>query len=521
MMDTLETTSKRTDDNKVELTVSFTAEDVQKRIDVIYKDAGKARIPGFRSGKAPRHILENYYGGKTYFLAQATDGLINDSLSLAIDQEGYVPLDKPSVAEIEPVEEGKDYSYTTVFTVRPLLTLNSYDPVQIELPGEEPTEEEIEGQINSTLQYYVDFKEITDRPVQENDFLSLDLEISSDSGRIDSLCGEGLHYEMSTTTMPVPLDTHLVGMKIGETKEFDLSLSPEEASRIKGDMPSHVIATVKQIKEYIKPELTDEWVKEKIEFDSVQDFRDRITEMLKSRKSQQIGMLRERLAIEELASRLEGEPTDILVMLTEQDMYRDFFSTLQRNNLTFDAYLANANITPAAFREETRKEAVAGTTQALALDALARHLGFEITEEEIREEFSSSGTKDPEALMQQWKDNGRISEIRDGLLRIKASVHVIENAVVFEPGKKPAAKKPAKKAVKAEKAEKGEKDASTTKADKAVKAEKAEKADKAVKTEKAAKTVKADKTATTDKTAKTAKADKTAKAEKGNTKEKA
>ena len=456
-METLETTSKRTDESKIELTVSFSADDVQKRIDAVYKEAGKARIPGFRPGKAPRRVLENHYGGKAYFLAQATDELVTDSLPLAIDQEGLVPLDKPEIGGLDLVEEGKAFSYVATFTVRPLLELTSYDPVQIELPSEEPTPDEIEEQIDVMLQYYYDFEEVTGRPVQEKDFVTLELSVSADGEQVTPMTGDSIPYELNTGIMPKSFDDQLIGMEIGETKEFDFGLTPNEGTWMSNATQSHAVATVKEIKAKARPELTDEWVKEKIEFDSVQDFRDRIADSLKARKLQEIASLREQLAAEELASRLIGEPPSLLITQTEQEMYRDFFSQLQRNNQTFDTFLASADMSADKFRENIKKQATEVTAQALAFDALARHLGFEVTDEEIREEFKSSGADDPEALYQRWAENGRISEVRDGLLRIKASQHTDDSAVVFEVGKKPVAKKAAKKTDKPEKVEKDEK----------------------------------------------------------------
>ncbi|MCL1847668.1 MAG: trigger factor, partial [Coriobacteriia bacterium] len=357
-MGTLETLSKRTDENKIELTVSMSADEVLKHIDSAYKEAGKVRIPGFRHGKAPRRVLENHYGGKQYFLAQATDEIMSDSLPIAIDQEGLVPLDKPQIKELDLVEEGKDYAYTATFTVRPHLELSSYEPVQIELPSEEPDPEEVEEQIYGMLEYYIDLVDVTDRPVQAQDYVNLELEVTSDNERVEPLTGDNIPYELNRGTMPAAFDRQLIGMSIGEKKEFDFSAEPGEQTWLDSTALSHAVATVREIKAKIRPELTDEWVKEKIEFDSVQDFRDRITDSLRAQKKQELSSLKIRLVSEELASRLQGEVPQILVTLTEQDIYRDFFSSLQRNNQTYDGFLASTGLTPETFRKNTKQQPI-------------------------------------------------------------------------------------------------------------------------------------------------------------------
>ncbi|MDR0346894.1 MAG: trigger factor [Coriobacteriales bacterium] len=452
-MATLETTSKRSDEDKIELTVTIPASEAQSAIDASYKKAGKARIPGFRPGKAPRRVLENYYGGKEYFQAQATDELLKKSLPLAIDAEGHVPLSKPEITELDLIEEGKDYCFTATFPVRPQFELSSYGPVQIELPSEEPTPEEIDQRVDVMLGYYIDFEDVTDRAVQGGDYLTLGMEITRDGQRIEGLSGEDLPYQLESGGMPASFDENLLGMEIGETREFDF-LIPSQNAEEEGDegKPMHVVATVKGIRTGIKPELTDAWVKEKIEFDSVDEFKGRIADSIRTQKQSDLAALRERLISEELALRLQGEPPSVLVAQTEQSVYRDFFTSLQQSGRTLDDFLASMNVTFDAFREDVKRQAIEITAQGLALDALARHLAYEATDDEVREEFASIDADDPEGRYQQWKEDGRLSEIREGLLRMKAARYINENAEVFEPGKKPAAKKAATKKAAGKKA---------------------------------------------------------------------
>lgn len=451
----METTGTRNEENKIALTVTFAAEEVQKHIDAAYKQAAKVRIPGFRPGKAPRKVLENHYGGKEYFQAEATDDLVRQSLPLAIDSQGHVPLNKPEIGELDLVEEGKDYSYTATFTVRPVLELNSYEPVQIELPDEEPTPEEIEQQVDVMLDYYIDFTDVTDRGVEPGDFLMLKTEISSDGERIESMSGDSIPHNLGSGNMPAAFDDQLLGMEIGQTKEFELSFADGEGNLVDQDKQAHAVVTVNAIQSRQKPELTDEFVKERLEFDSVEEFKTRITDSLRARKKSELASLKDRLISVELAERLIGEPSELLITETEQGIYRDFFNSLQRSNQTFDTFLNNANISPEDFRDDIRRQATEVAAEALALDAFARHLGLEVNDDELREEFEMSGAEDPQALLAQWQDNGRLSEVREGILRSKAARQVTEAAEVFEPGKKPepkkaAAKRPAAKVAKAE-----------------------------------------------------------------------
>ncbi|MDR1422347.1 MAG: trigger factor [Coriobacteriales bacterium] len=446
MRSALETSSTRAENNRVHLSATIAAVDVDRGIKAAYKEAGKARIPGFRTGKAPRKVLENYYGGRDYFLAKATDTLVNEIFPLAIDAEGYVALGKPDFEEIDLVEEGSDFSFALTFTVRPLVELSSYDPLQIELPAEEATEEEIDEQVQAMLAYYVDFTEVIDRPVQAEDFIYAELETTADGQPIEALTGENVPYSLGSGAMPASFDENFIGLEIGAPAEFDYQYGEGELGFTGVAENIHVKVTIKAIEEKRLPELTDAWVKDTLEFENLADFRARIAETIRQQKEREIPRLRDRLLTEGLAARvqMEGEPPAELIAVNEQDIYRDFFASLQRQGMGFDTFLANANITSEQFREDAHKQALEITLQELALDALARHLGIVVTEEEIVAEFEKSGADDPADLFAQWKSNGRLSEVREQILRSKAAASARESAEVFEPGTKPATKSAAK-----------------------------------------------------------------------------
>ncbi|MDR3053587.1 MAG: trigger factor [Coriobacteriales bacterium] len=433
----LDTTSKRLEDNKVELTVTIPADEVTKSVTAAYKQASKARIPGFRPGKAPRHVLDKNFGGKEYFLAQATEEILKTFYPLAIDEQNLIALDQPDFSQTDLVADGEPYVFTFSFAVSPEFELTSYDAVQIELPSEEASPAEIDSQIESLLEYYVTYEEVGDRAAKKGDEVTLDMEVTAAGELVEAVSGDDRPYVVGSDTMPESFDKNIKGLKTGDEKEFDFSFADDAPD----EPPLHVKVKLKGIRLKKLPELTDAWVKETIEFEGVDELKKRIADSIKAQKQGELPPLKESLCSVELVKRLEGEPSEQIVKQTEQGIYRDFFDQLQRQSLTFDAYLQANGIKPDQFRDDVHNQAVSSAKASLALDALARHLHLTVTEEEILEEFNRSGAPNPDELYAQWKTLGRISEIREGLLRVKAAKHLNETAEVFEPGKKPAEKK--------------------------------------------------------------------------------
>ena len=87
--------------------------------------------------------------------------------------------------------------------------------------------------------------------------------------------------------------------------------------------------------------------------------------------------------------------------------------------------------------------------QNLALDAYARHNGIEVSDEEVVNEFKTSGAKDADKLYEDWKKQGRLHIVREGILRGKALEALLKEADIEEveaPKQEEEEKKPAKKA---------------------------------------------------------------------------
>ncbi|MCL1890926.1 MAG: trigger factor [Coriobacteriia bacterium] len=506
----METQVKQLDEAQVELTVTADATEVDKQVAKAYRDAGKARIPGFRPGKAPRRVLDNFYGGKEYFLATATEDLVRATAPAAIDNEGFVTLENPSFNEFDIVEEGKPFTYIITLKIPPRFELSSYEPVKIELPSAEPTDDEIIQRIDSLREYYVEYEEVAGRPVEMGDSLVLTvINENTDAGAGDeAAAGAGdesaaadtaadatadaaadreMPYDLGSGAMPPSFEAGLVGMKVGETKAIEVDfgdvLSAVSAEdKAEGDAntvpPITVTVVVKSIRAKQLPELTDAWVKDTIEYEDVAELKNRVADSIKDAKEADLESLRDLFASQKLAARLEGEPPEELIKQTEQNNYQDFFKSLQDNHATFDQYLEANKLTSEEFREQMHEQAAQNAASALALDSLARHLEMTVSDEEIYDEFVKSGTEKPEELFKEWQNQGRLSEVREGLLRMKAARHLCETAEIFEPGtlkeEAPAKKKAAKKA--------SDKTAAADKVDKA-----ADKVDKAAdKTDKAA-----------------------------------
>lgn len=460
----METKVEALEGNRVKVTVTIDAKDIDARIKKTYRDfANKYNFPGFRKGKAPRPVIDTVLG-KDYARATVTDEVVNGSTPLAIDECNLYPISKPDfdVAD-ELVENGKPYTFAFTVTVKPELSLSSYEPVEIELPTQGISEAEVDSQIDVLREHYYTLKDApANTKVKDDSYLDLAMKATDDKGEaIESLTTDSRPYSLGTGLFPEEFDKNLVGLKKGQTAEFTIDVpetgAPLMLQTLAGKTKTIAFEVeVKVVKKKMLPEVTDEWAKDTMGFESVEDLRKRVTDTLQAQKDSMLPSLKESACLEKLAERLEGEVPAALAEEHEAGLLQNFFQQLQNQGMSFDAYLADQKLSADQFKDDVKKQAADLAREDLALDAYARHEGMEATAEDVSNEFVKAGVEDPAALEQQWRENGQLHMVRQGVLRTKAVTDIMEKAKVTEvdtaakkdekkPTKKAAAKKPAAK----------------------------------------------------------------------------
>lgn len=452
------------------LTVTIEAAEIDARIKKTYKDFGtKYRFPGFRPGHVPRPVIDSNLG-KDAVRSTVTDELLNESFPLAVDENDLNMISQPKFGDVEGlVEEGKDFTFSAEFEVKPVLELSDYSPVHIEIPMKKASEAEIDEQIEALGNYYYDYKNApANTKVKENGSVEITLVVKDDKGEVmESLGAEDRLYELGQGLFPAAFDEALLGMKKGETKSITLNVAenPCMMTSILKDKTEEVTfeVEIKVVKKKVAPEVTDEWVKETLGFADVAELRVRMGESIEQQKGDIIPRIMENNALFALQERLEGEAPEAMVEEAERELLQSFFTQLQNQGATLDAYLKAQDITSDKFKEDVKLQAVDTVKQNLALDAWARHAGIEVSDEEIVDEFKNSGAQDPDALYEEWKAQGRLHIVREGIMRGKALEALLAASEVEEveapasddkeekkPAKKAAAKKTSKKAASSE-----------------------------------------------------------------------
>lgn len=435
----MNTAIEQLENNQVKVTVTVPAADVDKAIAAKYKEfANRANIPGFRKGKVPRPVIDNFFGGKESVMAAVTEDLINDTYPVASDEANVMAVARPQFPNDEQlVEQGKDYEYSATVEVQPEFELTSYDAPAITLPPTAPTAEQIDEEVEHMCSHYMSYEDApADAVIEDENRVFMTISTTIDGKPYDTLTKDSFSYTVGAGLLTKEFDENIKGLKAGESKSFTIAVAEKPTGYLRNaagmGTQANMDVTITSITARVKPELTDEWVKSTFDVDTVEEFRQRIAEMIQDDNEQTQPRLKEDRVCEVLRGRLTGEPTQAMIDDKYSELMQNFFNQLQRSNMTFDTYLSSQAMTREQFQDDVRKQAKDVCIENLALDAWAKHEGLTVSDAEVTEEFTKADPDNAAELEEDWRKNGQIHMIRQGILRSKALDDVIAKAEVTE-----------------------------------------------------------------------------------------
>lgn len=430
----LNTSVERLEGTNVKLTVTVSADEVDSAIAASYTKLGaKVRVPGFRKGRAPRTVVDNYVG-RDYVLAEATEDLVNETYPRAVDAEGLRTVDAPEMDEIDTIKEGEEYTYSAQVELRPELTLTSTDDFAVTVPSKEASETEVDMQVAMMRDRFATLEPVSDRALAADDFALI-----SFVGYVDGESYEGNEvdkylYEMGQGLMPVEFDAGIVGVEIGGEKRIEFAIPDTSSNPEFVGKTAQFDVTVHEIKAKVLPTLDDEFAGN-MGFESLEEMRTDMRTRMGVQKLVAHDREKERAVKAQLAERLEGEASEAMVRQRTGTMLRDFQAMLEQRDMTIESYLQATGVTAATLETDIAGQAAQSVKEDLALEALFRAKGMEVTDTDIDDELkvvADSTQSTPEEERARWEDMGLMPVVTEQIMHRKAVEWLMEAAVVTE-----------------------------------------------------------------------------------------
>ncbi len=430
----LHTSVEPLEDNKVRLHISIPAEDFERAIDAAFRKlAHEVRMPGFRPGKAPRRLLEARLGTEVA-RGQALRDSLPEYYAEAVISESIDVIAAPEI-DITAGEESGDVEFDAVVEVRPVVELDGYDGLRVEIPYTPVGDEQVATQVDQLRDRFADLEE-SSAPLADGHYAEVDIAGSIDGEAVDALTVTDYLYEVGSGNVVEELDAALRGSKPGDILQFGASLDDRFGDHAGDDVEFRVL--VKDAKKKVLPELTDDWVSEASEFATVDELRDDVRKRL-----QLFSVLQGRVAVRDRVIEAAAElvTLDPPTTLVEQEMERrihDLMHRLEGQRANIQQYLAAIGQEQEEFVDQIRTGSTQAVRADLALRAVVLAEAIEVTDDEVDVEVARIAERlesKPAQVRKDLERRGVLEAVRSDVAKAKAIQFLVDHAnVVDEAG---------------------------------------------------------------------------------------
>jgi trigger factor len=419
---------------RVKLTVEVPFDELQPSLDSAYRKIGQqVRVKGFRPGKVPARILEQYVG-RAAVLEEAVNDALPKLYGEAVRENNVEILGHPEI-EVTQFTDGDQLVFTAEVDVRPEIELPDYSALPVTVDDPEPSDAIVEQQVSSLRERFATLK-TAERPVQTGDYVSLDLSATIDGEPVEDAAATNLSYEVGSDSLVQGLDDALVGLSSGESAQFDTQLRAGN----RGGEAARATVTVRSVKQKDLPELDDDFAQTASEFDTIEELRaDLSTRIERIGRMQQGVQARDRV-LEALLGLVEV-PTPEHV-LADEVAYRkqSMEQQLAAAGMTKEQYAEMEGQSVEELDAEIETNARQAIKAQFLLDAIARKEELTVSEPELTDQIVRRARQNglrPEQYAQELVGSGQLGALMSEVLRGKALALLLENAQITDASGRP------------------------------------------------------------------------------------
>lgn len=366
----------------VKIEITFTPEEFAAANDKAYvRNRGKFTVNGFRKGKAPKHVLEMYYG-KGLFYEDALNDLFNDNYPeiLTAEKENFMPVGDPALS-VEEISEEK-VVLVAVTPVKPDVEIEKYTGMKIEKYEYTVTDADVEKDIEQTRERFAESVEVTGRPAQLGDVANIDFVGKTDGKEFEGGSAKGFDLTLGSGQFIAGFEDQVIGMNIGETKDIGVTF-PEnyQAEELKGK-PAVFTVTLNKLTGKNLPALDDEFAK-KLGSDTVDAYKAKVRERLEKNAASRALNDTENSIITEIAKVSKAEIPEAMVEKQEEYSMQRMEYSLMYQGIRLDDYLKYVGQTRDEYKKNFEEEARRAVLHQLIVEKLIKELAIEATQEEI------------------------------------------------------------------------------------------------------------------------------------------
>ena len=402
-------------ENSIEINIDF--EDLEsKKEEAIAKISGSLKVKGFRPGKIPKNIVLREVG-EDYILEEAVDLYLPEQIFDILQKEEINPAVRPVVKELS--KEKKSFKVDVLITLWPTLSKLPKLNQTVEVESITPTEDEINEQIERIKLQFGEVEKV-ERPSKASDYLLVNISSIENGIEVKEFNYQDYLYELGSNLLTPSMDSKLEGVSSGAIIKFNDDIPSLGKSNVE------ITVLVKEIKQKVMPELTDEWVSSVTEFDTVKEMNEELVKNIEDAKKRQVANQYQGLLTSKIIDESKLELPEQLIIAEMDSILQNFMNELKQNNIKIEDYLNMTGLNEETLQEDLKNQAKRNLSMVVILDKVAEEEELKLDEKEVQYIDEYIGSLDEG---DQVEAASRRLNLESESLRNKAMIHVLKQGL--------------------------------------------------------------------------------------------
>ena len=372
--------------NIKEINIKVEGKEWEEALDKAFVKANaKAKIDGFRPGKAPKEVFLKKYGKEALYMDAADIVLDGAYRKVFEDNKDLEIVSQPEIG-LKSIDE-KGVEFTFKLTLKPEVKLGKYKGLNVKKDSVKVTKEEVEHEIEHLRSHYAE-NVVKEGKVENGDNAIIDFEGFKDGKAFEGGKGENYSLTIGSNTFIPGFEDQIIGMAKGEEKDINVTFPEDYHSEELKGQPVVFKVKVNEIKEVKIPELDKDFFEDlgMEGIDSKESLEAQVKENIKARRDADAENKYIDELLEAAAKNVEVDIPDVMISEEQDRILRQYEENLKMQGLTLEQFYQFTNSDEAALKEQMKDEATKRVTYRLMLEAIAKAEKIEITDEKANEE---------------------------------------------------------------------------------------------------------------------------------------
>lgn len=386
---------KKLKGSKVEFKVVVSWDNWKKYLAQAVKEISEEiKIQGFRSGKAPRNLVEQKVG-KGMILNSAAEKAVQKSYADFVIAEKLEAIGRPEVS-IEEITEGKDFEYKAIVAVMPEVGIKekykkeiqkineAYKSKSVEA-GDDEIKLELEKLANSRVKLVTVLRE-----ARKNDSVEIDFSVLVDGVPIEGGTSKNHPMIIGRGVFIPGFEENLIGMKEKEEKEFELEFPKDYHKKDLAGKKAVFKVKINLVQERQTPEINDDFAKSLGTFENLDALKKNMKEGMEHENEHKMKEQKRIDIVEKIIEHMEAELPDVLIDRELRQMMLEFEQQLQPGGMSLDDYLLKIKKEKTELENDWKPQAEKRVKSALGLKEIAKLEEISADSKDIEEEMNKT-----------------------------------------------------------------------------------------------------------------------------------